>query len=426
MAAPTNRPPRRGGSHFAGGSQGGAHAGDPTPHAPAGPSTQARAPRSALAGGRVSSRTAAATQRAGSGNVRRQQGGGGGGRVAAIVGAVVAALAVVGLAVFVVVPALTGGSQGDATQEVVPGNQVTITIPEGSGAAAVADLLFDNGVIANKSEFLAQVRRTEAESSLKPGAYSLTTGADLTSIIELLTAGPNASTAQLVIPEGYTLAQIAATVEESLGISASDFTAQAMAANYVGDYAFLADAGDGTLEGYLFPKTYDFSGQSDLTADAVIRAMLDQYQAEVAGIDFSASAAQIQSRYGVTMSEHDIITLASIIEREAGSDEHRADVASVFYNRLSTGMNLQSDATLVYELGRDVTAADLEVDSAYNTYTRAGLTPTPICSPGLASIQAACNPNDTSYYYFFLSGDYSAFSETLAEHEAAIANRPQE
>ena len=417
MATSNGSSPKHGGSHFGNGSGNG-------PSAPL-PQTGAMAPRSALSSGRVSGRTAAATRRAGRGEVRRASSAGRGGKIAGIVVGVLALAIVIGVAVLVVIPSFFASDPDDGTQEIVAGNQVTITVPEGSGAAAIAQILYDNGIIANQSEFLAQARRMEAESSLKSGSYSLTTGADLADIVTLLTMGPNVSTAQITIPEGYTLAQIASTVEQSLGISTDDFTAQAKASNYVADYPFLADVTNDSLEGYLFPKTYDFSSEAEVTADTVIRAMLSQYQTEVSGIDFTAVCAQIQERYGVTVNEDDIITMASIIEREAGGDEHRADVASVFYNRLETGMMLQSDATLVYSLGRDVTADDLTMDDPYNTYTNYGLTPTPICSPGLASIQAAAYPNDTSYFYFFLSGDYAAFSETLDEHNQAIANRPQ-
>ena len=424
MATSSGRTPKHGGSHF-----GGAQAGETRGVSPAHvQQSQARSPRPALVGGRVSSRTAAATRRAGSGNVHRDNGSAGGGKIVGIIAGVLVTLFVVGLVIFVVVPTFTGsGNDGDGTQEVVPGTQVTLTIPEGAGAAEVAQILFDNGVIPDMGEFLSQVRRTEAESSIKSGSYSITTGADLTSIIDLLVAGPNVSTGQITIPEGYTLSQIAGTVEEALGIPADDFVSQAKASNYSADYPFLAEANPeyDTLEGYLFPKTYDFSAEENPTADTVIRAMLDQYQTEVASIDFSTVIATLEQRYGITVDENDIITMASIIEREAGSDEHRAEVASVLYNRLEINMALQSDATLVYSLGREVTPEDLQQDDPYNTYLRQGLTPTPICSPGLASIQAAAEPAQTSYLYFFLSGDYAAFSETLDEHNQAIANRPQ-
>ena len=315
---------------------------------------------------------------------------------------------------------VTGGTWTDTKSG---SHNITVTVAEGSGASAVADALYDAGVIASRSEFLNQVRRTEAEQSIKSGTYEIVTGADLASIIDLLTTGPNAS-ATLTIPEGYTVSQIAAAAEQAFGIPADEFLAQAKASNYAAEYTFLSEAHDDSLEGYLFPKTYSFPDEG-ATADALIRAMLAQYQTEVASLDLASAAASISSRYGIDVDENDLVIVASIIEREAGGDEHRADVASVFYNRLETGMMLQSDATLVYSLGREVTADDLKNDDPYNTYTNYGLTPTPICSPGLASLQAAANPNDTDYLYFFLSGDYAAFSVTLDEHNQAIANRPQ-
>ena len=344
----------------------------------------------------------------------------GGGKVIGIVAGVLVALFVAGLVAFVVVPSLTGSNDpGDGTQEVVPGNQVTVTIPEGAGAAEVAQILFDNGVIGDMGEFLGQVRRTEAESAIKSGAYNLTTGADLSSIIQLLTTGPNTSTAAVTIPEGYTTTQIAATVEEVLGIPADDFLAQAKASNYIADYAFLADAHEDSLEGYLFPKTYDFTSEAEPTADTVIRAMLDQYQVEVEPLDLAGAAATLSERYGLELDENDVLTMASIVEREAVTDEQRGKVASVLYNRLEEGMMLQSDATLVYSLGRDVTPEDLESDDPYNTYTNYGLTPTPICSPSLESLQAAAAPDDTDFMYFYITPDTEQFSETYDEHRTA-------
>ena len=371
------------------------------------------APQSALSGSRVSSRTAAATRRAGAHSVQRDEHARHGSRAPYFALAFVAIALVLGV-VLVLVPALTAGEGGGETQTITPGTTVTITVPEGAGASVVADALFDGGLIANKSEFLNEVRRTNAESSLKSGTYEFVTGIDQSDIITQLTTGP-VMAVTITVPEGYTLSDIAALVEEKAGIPAADFLAQAKASNYVADYAFLSDVSDDSLEGYLFPKTYGFP-TSDVTADEIIRSMLDQFETEVASIDFDACIASIQERYGVTVNEDDIITMASIIEREAASDDQRADIASVFYNRLEIGMMLQSDATLVYSLGRNVTADDLKVDDPYNTYTREGLTPTPICSPGLPSIQAAANPSETTYLYFYITPDTAQFSETYDEH----------
>ena len=427
MATPDSRNPKRAAHFGTPGNGRGADLGTGA-MAPIPASPSATAPHAALKDGRVSGRTAEATRRAGSHMPKDPHDKSGGRRVPLVAIAVVLAVAVAAVAAFLLVPGLLpSGEEPQETQLAEPGTEVTITIPEGSAAGAVAQTLYENGLISDQSEFLAEVRRTEAEQRIKSGSYVIVAGTDDSQIIELITTGPNASTAQITVPEGYTVKQLAATVEESLGIPASDFLAQAKATAYVADYPFLAevDPSYDSLEGYLFPKTYDFSAEENLTADTVIRAMLDQYEVEVAPLDLAAAAASLSERYGVQLDENDIVTIASIIEREAGGDEHRADVASVLYNRLRDGMKLQSDATLVYSLGREVTADDLLVDDPYNTYTRDGLTPTPICSPGLASLQAAVSPNDTDYLYFFLSGDYAAFSKTLEEHERAIANRPR-
>lgn len=420
MATPTGRSPRHGGSHFSNGAA--PHATRPNVTTPA-PATGASAPRSALSGGRVSSRTAAATRRAGSHNPRGQQGGPRKGRAPLAAIAVVAAIAIAAVAAFVLVPNLLGdGGSETEVQLAQEGTEVTITVPDGSGAAQVAQILADNGLIADQSEFLSEVRRTEAESALKSGSYRIVAGTDATAIIELLTSGPNASTAQLTVPEGYTSSQIAQAAQDALGISADDFLAQAKASNYVADYPFLEGAHEDSLEGYLFPKTYDFSGMETVTADTVIRAMLDQYQAEVGSLDLSAAAASLSERYGIELDANDVLTMASIVEREAVTEEQRPKVASVFYNRLRDGMRLQSDATLTYSLGRAATAEEINtLDDPYNTNLRAGLTPTPVCSPSLASIQAACEPADTNYYYFYITQDTEQFSETYDEHMQAYS-----
>ena len=195
------------------------------------------------------------------------------------------------------------------------------------------------------------------------------------------------------------------------------FAAQATASTYATDYAFVATAQNDSLEGYLFPKTYDFSSLEEVTADAVIRAMLDQFQLETEGLDLDGAAATLSERFGYDLTANDIVTMASIVEREAVTDEQRGPVASVFYNRLGAGMRIQSDATLTYSLGRAPTADEINsLDDPYNTYFIDGLTPTPICSPSLASLQAAVNPPNTPYYYFFITMDSAQFSETYDEH----------
>ncbi len=331
--------------------------------------------------------------------------------------AVVAGVVVLAAAAFALLSCNRGqGSQESAT--------VTVSIPEGSGASQIAQILADAEVIDDTSAFTSAVQEQGAENSLKSGTYKLATHSSADDVIAQLIEGPNTTDNQLTIPEGLTVAQTAARVQDALGISSDDFLAQAKASNYVDDYPFLADAQDDSLEGFLCPKTYDFSGK-DVTADTVIRAMLDQYEAEVASLDFASAEASIKSAYGVGMSDYDIIVMASIIEREAVTADDRPLVSSVFYNRLAAGMDLQSDATMAYVTGGEVTADDLKTESPYNTYLNAGLTPTPICSPSLASIQAALAPASTDYYYFYIVEDGTrsvhAFSETYEQHQQVIA-----
>lgn len=390
------------------------------PSAAKGLESGAHATRSALQGGRVSSRSVATTARAHSHAAKPQP------RrrrtspvIVGLVGAAV--LALIAAFVFVVLPTIT---HKEDDRNIQPGHEVTVTIPDGSGASTVAQTLYDAGVIDSTSDFLAAVRRQGVENALKSGGYLLYTGSDDQTVIDQLTSGPNASTYAVTVPEGQTVAQVAALVESSLGIPASDFLAQAKASTYVADYPFLAAAGDDSLEGFLFPKTYDFSGQSDVTADVVIRAMLSQYQTEEAQLGLATAAANISSRYGITVDEYDLVTIASIIEREAGTAEDRDKIASVFYNRLAAGMPLQSDATMTYVTGGEVTTDDLKTESPYNTYLNSGLTPTPIGNPGAEALQAAANPADTNYYFFYLSEGYGVFSETYEQHQQAIANAP--
>ena len=420
MATSNGSTPRHGGSHFSNGAA--PRAAAPRTQRAAAPMASASTPRPALSSGRVSSRTAAATQRAVTHRHRDPRGGSGKRGIPLAAIAVVLTIAIACVVAFVVVPRLVPTQEETQTQLAPEGTEVTITIPDGSGAGVIAQILAENGLISDQSDFLAEVRRTEAESMLKSGSYRIVAGSDDTSIIKLLTAGPNASTAQLTIPEGYTSSQIAATVQDSLGVSADDFLAQAKASNYVADYPFLAAAHEDSLEGYLFPKTYDFSGSESVTADTVIRAMLDQYQAETSSIDLAAAAASLSERYGIDLDENDVLTMASIVEREAVTDEQRPKVASVFYNRLRDGMRLQSDATLTYSLGRAATADEINtLDDPYNTNLYAGLTPTPVCSPSLASIEAACEPADTNFYYFFITQDTEQFSETYDQHMQAYS-----
>lgn len=298
------------------------------------------------------------------------------------------------------------------------GTAVTVEIPEGSGGDAIATILSKAHVIEDPRDYYAAVNALSADQSLQPGTYSFTVGQDAEEVVRQLMEGPNVEGQKLTLPEGLTVSQTAARVEEALGISADDFIAQAKASAYAADYPFLAEVADDSLEGFLCPKTYTFTGTP--TADTVIRKLLDQYETEYRSLDFEAARASLKSAYGVDMSDYDLVIMASIIEREALTDEQRLNVSSTFYNRLKVDMPLQSDATMMYVTGGAVTAADLKVESPYNTYLNHGLTPTPICTPSLASLKAALAPAETDYLYFFITTDSAYFSATYDDHLKAI------
>ena len=335
-----------------------------------------------------------------------------------MIGGVVAVLALVAI-VFFAVPAVKGFFAGEDAN-VAAGQQVTITIPDGASGDAIASILSENHIVENPKDYYAAVKKLNADMSLKPGKYSFTTLMDATKVVQQLMEGPNAGSDALTIPEGLTVDQVADRVAKAYdSISKDDFLNQAKASNYVSDYAFLKDAANDSLEGFLFPKTYSLG--KDPSADDVIRAMLDQFHAEYTSLNFASCEAKIKERYGVEMSDYDIVNLASIVEREGLNADQRAHVASVFYNRLAGKLDglcyLNSDATMMYVTGGEVTADDLQSDSPYNTYKHEGLPPTPICSPSLEALKATLEPTDSDDLYFYITQDKEYFSKTYEEHQ---------
>ncbi len=394
------------------------------PQSASAPRSSSHAPRggTALTTSRMSGAAARATRRAGSHNVRREETKERGG-TGMIVGGVIAGVIVLFALILIVIPAIT--SLSSDTQSIETGQTVSVTIPDGSGASAVAQALFDAKVIANKSEFLSQVKRLDAGSSLKSGDYQIVVGNDLTTLINQLIEGPN-SGISITVPEGYTVKRIAAVVEDSLGISADEFIAQAKVSNYKSEYSFLEGADDdASLEGFLFPKTYSFG--SGATADGIIRTMLSQFQIELDTLDLSYPESQ-----GLSVAE--MVNLASIVEKES-TQSTGPQVAAVFYNRLGNFGDpnygyLQSDATTAYTVGHDPTAEEVHDSSdPYSTYTHQGLPPTPICCPGLKALQSVCEPDQTAldegdfYFYFWNDANGNVqykFSKTYYEHQQAI------
>lgn len=335
-----------------------------------------------------------------------------------IIGTVVAVV-VLAVIAFFAVPAVKGLLGGEDAS-VTAGQQVTVTIPDGASGDTIASILSENHIVENPKDYYAAVKKLNADMSLQPGTYSFTTQMDATKVVQQLIEGPNAGSDALTVPEGLTVDQVADRVAQAYGsISKNDFLNQAKASNYVNDYPFLKGAANDSLEGFLFPKTYSLGKKP--SADDVIRAMLDQFNTEYKSLDFAGCEAKIKERCGVGMSDYDIINLASIVEREGLNADQRAHVASVFYNRLAGKLDglryLNSDATMMYVTGGEVTAADLQSDSPYNTYKHEGLPPTPICSPSLEALKATLEPTDSDDLYFYITQDEEYFSQTYEEHQ---------
>lgn len=334
---------------------------------------------------------------------------------------VVIAVVIVAISVFAIVrfafPLFLGDRGSSAHIEA--GQEVMLTIPAGASGDTIASILSEKHVIEDPGDYYAAVKKLNAEMSLKPGDYRFETLQDPLKVVRQLVEGPNLDTGKLVVPEGKTVSQTAAIVEQTFGIPAQDFNDAARASSYVEDYPFLQQAASDSLEGFLFPKTYHFADTP--TSDQIIRAMLDQFKTEVWDVfDFSARRAVLKDRYGVDLSDYQLLTLASVIEREAITDAQRYKVSSVFFNRMHQGMPLQSDATMMYVTGGEVTAEDLKKESPYNTYLNPSLPPTPICAPSTESIKAALEPADTDYLYFFITSDTERFSQTHEQHLQVI------
>ncbi len=300
-------------------------------------------------------------------------------------------------------------------QGVESGREVTITVQEGDTISSVSSRLQHEGVIDSALAFRIYARITGRDGQLAVGEVKLRTGMSYPDVLDAL-AKASPSTVRVTIPEGLRLEELAERLVAAHVVSdAQEFVRAARAGN-VNSPLVKSLSPDTSLEGYLFPDTYDFEeNSSPLT---VVRTMVANLERKLGGMPQIAGGLPL----------HDAIILASIVEREARVPDERPVIASVYLNRLRAGMRLQADPTVQYALGvpgnwwkHELTLADLQMGSPYNTYLNAGLPPGPICNPGLASIEAVLFPADTDYLYFVAKGDGThAFARTLEEHEGNV------
>jgi UPF0755 protein len=290
------------------------------------------------------------------------------------------------------------------------GPPTRVIVPRGATFKVAADSMAHAGLVSWPKLFRAYARITGGDRDIKPGTYLIKHGTPWPAIIGALNGGKGLVNT-ITIPEGYSLRQIVPLLAKTLSVTEDSVNAA------VRDTALLArlDIPTPTLEGYLFPNTYAFPAGTTarLAVNEMVREFERQWQPS-----WDARLMKLK------INRNDLVTMASIVEKEARLPEEGPVIAAVYYNRLRDGQLLQADPTVQYALGHHVTRVmfkDLEVNSPYNTYRHAGLPPGPIASPGAASLAAAANPASVPYKYFVAYPDgHHEFRTTLSEHATAI------
>jgi len=323
-----------------------------------------------------------------------------------------------------VLQALVSGSDeaanpGDTTRQV-------FTVRSGEPAASIGERLQADGLIKNALGFRLMAEKMGVAGGLATGDYELSPSMKPSEILDVLASGKTKLGPLITIPEGWRAEQIAERVSANGIGTPEEFMALVQAGK--SDSPLLASRPAGaSLEGYLSPDSYRTDAKT--TPESLEKRMVAEFDAK-----FTPDMAKKAAALNMTVNQ--IVTLASIIEREALIPSERPLMAGVFYNRLREGMKLDTDPTVQYAVAStdpasrrqygwwktDLSVQDLAIDSPYNTYKYPGLPPDPICSPGLASLQAALDPTPSDYFYFVAKPDGShAFAKTLEEHNANVA-----
>jgi len=313
--------------------------------------------------------------------------------------------------VFVVLGAAAAGVYMYAIGGSGPSEPVEVIVPKGATAGEIGSLLEEAGVIRSSLAFRLMASFRGGGSDIKAGQYALRTNMPLDEVFLLIEKGPadTTPTVTVTVPEGYRVEQVADRLADELGLNRRRFIAAATSGGYALP-PYLPEGTD-TVEGFLFPETYEIRESG--TVDDVITRLLDQFRLVAEGLPWDRT-----DDLGVTA--YEVVIIASLIEEEARIPEDRSKIAAVIYNRLARGMNLEIDATVLYALGRHkerLLYEDLKIQSPYNTYLHPGLPPTPIASPGRASLEAALQPADADYLYYVVIDDegHHAFTASYEE-----------
>lgn len=315
---------------------------------------------------------------------------------------------------------------GGAVEASPTGGVVRVTIPSGANAAQIVEVLDAAGAISDAEALRVLLRLTGAGADLQAGRYFFRERTSPAEALRILRGGPN-SVQRVTVREGLRVEEIGDLVVREGLATPEEWVAAATAPRQEPFLASLPAGAD--LTGYLYPASYDIDGNT--TAETLVQVMLSTFAERVAPLTEEARAKG--------MSLRDLVTLASIVERETAFPEERPTIAAVFRNRLEAGIGLQADATVQFALTRgdggaasvkefgywkkDLTPADLRIDSPYNTYLLPGLPPGPIANPGLSSIEAALRPTSVDYLYFVAAPSCDGkhlFAVTLDEHNANV------
>lgn len=313
----------------------------------------------------------------------------------------------------------TPANQGDSSPR-------TFVVREGETAGEISNRLEASGFLRQALVFRLMAEVEGVTGDLAAGEYELSPSMRPSQILQVLVNAETKLPPLLTIPEGWRSEEIADRLA-ARGLGTAEEFMKLVHEGRSDSPALASRPPGASLEGYLFPESYRVDSKS--TVESIVQRMVEQFEER-----FTPEMRQKAAEQGMTI--HQIVTLASIIEREAVIPAERPLMAGVFYNRLREGMLLQTDPTVQYAIATEqpgsrelygwwkttLTAEDLEIDSPYNSYKYAGLPPGPICNPGIASLMAALEPTPTDYLYFVARPDGShAFARTLEEHNANVA-----
>jgi len=293
--------------------------------------------------------------------------------------------------------------------------KVKVSIPQGSSAREIGDLLADRGVVSSGFFFTVRSKLSGDLDSIRDGSYTFKEDMSYPAALDTLRDGPKSTTITLTIPEGLSISE-ASDVVRNAGINGS-YTDATKSSKQINLRRYGAPKSTDTLEGFLFPATYELPATAD--PERVVEDQVKAFKQRFSGVSLATAKKRKLTAY-------DVVTIASMIEREAQRDDERRKIAAVIYNRLKQGIPLGIDATIRYSNNnwdRPLTQKELDKDTPYNTRINKGLPPTPIGSPGEASLKAAANPASGNYLYYVVQpgtcGKHS-FSTTSQQFEKDV------